>query len=121
MHEVSIVESLIAQVEQEVAASGHTGRVTRLDLVIGRLSGVCVDAIRFALELLTPGTSLESVEVHIAEPTARCRCHACSASTEIDDLVDRCPQCGSPDVAIEGGQELVLQTIELDDSPDWHV
>ncbi|MHB8900564.1 MAG: hydrogenase maturation nickel metallochaperone HypA/HybF, partial [Thermoguttaceae bacterium] len=59
MHEVAIVEELIEQVEGEVARAGASGRVTRLALSIGRLSGVQADSIRFAFELLTPGTRLE--------------------------------------------------------------
>ena len=39
MHELSIVESLIEQVEKEVVGSGHEGRILRLDLIVGRLSG----------------------------------------------------------------------------------
>jgi hydrogenase nickel incorporation protein HypA/HybF len=115
VHEVSIVESLIVQVEQEVAASGHTGRVTRLDLVVGRLSGVYAGAIRFAFELLSPGTVVESAELRIAEPKARCRCDVCGACAEIDELVARCPECGNSHVAIDGGQELLLETIELEE------
>jgi hydrogenase nickel incorporation protein HypA/HybF len=89
--------------------------VIRLDLVIGRLSGVYVGAIRFAFELLSPGTLVEWAELRIAEPNARCRCAACGAFVEIDELAPRCPACGSSDVAIEGGQELLLETIELEE------
>ena len=43
-------------------------------------------------------------------------CRACNAGLEIDDLVVECPQCGSHDIVIEGGRELVLQSIEIEDS-----
>ena len=59
MHEVSIVEALIEQVGEEVERAGASGRVTRLALSIGQLSGVHSDSIRFAFELLSPGTILE--------------------------------------------------------------
>ena len=39
MHELSIVDSMIQQVDGEVQASGHAGRVLAIDLVVGRLSG----------------------------------------------------------------------------------
>jgi hydrogenase nickel incorporation protein HypA/HybF len=115
MHELSIVESLIEQVQRELERAGQNGRVRRLDLSIGRLSGVNCDSVRFAFGLLSPGTLVEECELTIAEPKAACQCHACNARTEIDDLEANCPQCGSADISIEGGRDLLLQSIEIED------
>jgi len=115
MHEFSIVESLIEQVQQEVTRSGHDGRVVRLDISVGRLSGVNVDSIRFAFELLAPDTLLADADLQIAEPKAVCRCKACEAKTKIDELVVVCPVCGSGEITLEGGQDLLLDSIELKD------
>ena len=117
MHEVAIVEALIEQVEDEVSRAGAAGRVTRLDLSIGRLSGVNPDSIRFALELLAPGTLIESARVKIREPAVVCVCAACNARTDVDQWTDACPRCESPDVTLEGGRELTLESIELEDNP----
>ncbi len=116
MHELSIVDALIEQVHSEVDRSGQSGRVTRLELTIGRLSGVTADSIRFAFELLAPGTLLERAELVITEPRAVSHCQQCGARTQIDELLAACPACGSAEVSIRGGQELILQTIELEDS-----
>lgn len=116
MHELSIVDALIEQVQKEVQRAGAQGRVTRLELTIGRLSGACAGSIRFALEMLSPGTLLEGAEVRIREPKAVCSCRACGTGTEIDDLPVACPRCGSADVTIEGGRDLKLETIEIEDS-----
>ncbi len=115
MHEMSIIEALIEQTRQEVERAGERGRVRRLDLTIGRLSGVSCDSIRFAFELLTPGTPLQEAELHIREPRATCRCHGCGARVEIDDLTLECPRCGGVEVSIEGGRELMLDSIEIED------
>jgi hydrogenase nickel incorporation protein HypA/HybF len=115
VHEVSIVEALIDQVRREVEQSGHDGRVTRLELVVGRLSGVSVDSLRFAFEMLAPGTLVEAAEVEIAEPRAECCCRACGKRTPIDELIVQCPACASPQITIEGGRDLLLQSIELED------
>jgi hydrogenase nickel incorporation protein HypA/HybF len=115
MHELSIVEALIDQVKQELDRVGQQGRVLRLDLSIGRLSGVNADSVRFAFGLLAPGTILEDAEIAIEEPKAVCQCLACNARTEIDDLVIECPECAAADIAIEGGREMMLQTIEIED------
>ena len=114
MHELSIVEALMGQVEEEVERAGASGRVTRLSLVIGRLSGVNCDSIRFAFELLAPGTVLEGAELVISEPRAECVCEDCGATSQIDRVVARCPTCASHDITIRGGTELILETIDLE-------
>jgi len=115
MHELSIAEALIEQVQQEVDRCGECGRVVRLELTIGRLAGVHCDSLRFAFELLAPGTLVEGAEMKITEPKAVCRCTQCHARSELDELLVACPQCQSPDVTIEGGRELLLQSIEIED------
>jgi hydrogenase nickel incorporation protein HypA/HybF len=115
MHELSIVEALIDQVAKELERSGQQGRVLRLELSIGRMSGVHCEAVRFAFGLLAAGTIVEDAEIAIEEPKAVCRCHACNARTEIDDLVLQCPQCAAAEITIEGGRDMTLQSIEIED------
>jgi hydrogenase nickel incorporation protein HypA/HybF len=116
MHELSMVEALIDQVTQELDRAGESGRVLRLDVSIGRLSGVHPDSVRFAFGLLVPGTILDRAEILIEEPKAVCHCHACDARVEIDDLVIECPECHADAITIEGGRDMMLQSIEIEES-----
>ncbi len=114
MHELSIVEALIDQVNSEVDRAAPGGRVTRLDLVVGKLSGVNTDSIRFAFEMLSPDTAMEGARLEIAEVKPLCCCRQCNARVQIDEFVVTCPQCGSGDIYMEGGQDLLLQSIEVE-------
>ena len=115
MHELSIVEALIDQVGRELKHADQRGAVLGLELSIGRLSGVNCESVRFAFGLLAPGTAVEKAEIVIYESKAVCHCHACDARVEIDDLVVQCPQCTGSDIAIEGGRDLMLQSIEVEE------
>ena len=115
MHEMSIVQALIDQVTGEVEQSRHQGRVLRLELAIGRMSGVHVDALRFAFELLSPGTLVEQAELDIEQPRAVCECHSCGSRQDIEQLILSCAACGSDAVSIKGGQDMLLKSIELED------
>lgn len=115
MHELSIAEALIEQVGRELKRAGQSGPVVRVELSVGRLSGVNADALRFAFDLLAPGTLVEGAALAITEPPARCCCRICRAETEIDELVFRCPRCESHEVTIEGGRELLLECIEVEE------
>jgi hydrogenase nickel incorporation protein HypA/HybF len=110
---MSIVEALIRQVGAELEQSRLSGRVLRLDLAIGRMCGVHADCFRFAFEMLSPGTIVEGAELRIDEPRAVLRCRLCGAAEQIEELVVQCPRCGGDDIEIEGGQDLLLQSIEL--------
>jgi len=114
MHEMSIVQALLEQVEAEVAKSGETGRVIGLDLVIGRLSGVHVDSIRFAYEILAPGTIVEGAALRVTEPSAYIDCRACGRREPVTEILMHCPACGSGHIVIDGGRDLLLESIELE-------
>jgi len=115
MHELAIAEALIDQLGEELDQAGETGVVKRLELAVGRLSGVHCDSLRFAFGLLSPGTLAEGAELLIREPPAISRCRQCAASTEITEMVIDCPRCGSPEIVIEEGRELLLESIEIED------
>jgi hydrogenase nickel incorporation protein HypA/HybF len=115
VHEMSIVQSLIDQVEAELDKAGHAGRVRVVDLVVGRLSGANADSIRFAYQVLAPGTILEGAELQIHLTQAVLHCRSCGAQRQVAELEIRCGSCGSSDTTIQGGQELLLQSIELED------
>ena len=117
MHELTIVDALIDQVKETLDRTGERGRVLRMELSIGRLSGVSCQSLRFAFGLLAAGTVVEGAEIVIHEPKAVCNCRACHARTEIDGLVVECPQCRSGDISIEGGRDLILQSIEVEELP----
>jgi hydrogenase nickel incorporation protein HypA/HybF len=117
MHELSIVDALIDQVKETLDRTGERGRVLRVELTIGRLSGVSCSSLRFAFGLLAAGTVIEGAEIVIHEPKAVCNCRACHARVEIDELVVECPQCRSGDISIEGGRDLILQSIEVEELP----
>lgn len=114
MHELSIVQALLEQVQDELRRAGTIGRVVRIELVIGRLSGVSVDAIRFGFQVLAPDTPLEGAELAIAQPQAASVCGACGQTTLLDELTLECPACGSRQTTITGGRELLLQSIEVE-------
>jgi hydrogenase nickel incorporation protein HypA/HybF len=115
MHELSIVEALIEQVGEALAAAGNPGRPLRLRLSVGRLSGVCCESLRFAFNIASPGTIVENAELDIDQPPAVCRCRDCGARNEIADLVAECPSCRGRNVVIEEGREMILQSIDIEE------
>ena len=115
MHEFSIAEAVIEQVADEVRRAGSDGRVRQVSLAIGCLSGVHVDSLRFAFEALAPGTLVDGAEWFIRQPRAAGHCLDCGATFETDDFFAACTQCAGGNVRVEGGRDMLLESIELDD------
>lgn len=108
MHELSITQSLIETV------IGRTGQraVTGVNLKIGRLSGVLPDAVRFCFELVSEDTPLAGADLRIDEPQGRIRCRSCLQTVVLPDMLLLCI-CGSADVEVTSGRELMVTSVEV--------
>jgi hydrogenase nickel incorporation protein HypA/HybF len=108
MHELAIVEGIISGVRERVGEA----RVTRVLLEVGLLSGVVPDSLRFFFEACTQDTALQGAAVEIDEIPAEGRCRTCAARFAARDFLALCP-CGSAEVELEGGQQLVVKAVEV--------
>ncbi len=108
MHELAIAESVVDTVTQRLPGA----RITRVHLEVGALSGVVADSIRFCFDLATEGTGLAGATLEITEPPAQCRCRGCGTEFQPDSPIVLCP-CGSADVAVLGGEELKILSVQV--------
>lgn len=112
MHEVSIMESILALVEPRAREAGAT-RIVRITLDVGALSGVAPEALEFAFQALTPGTLAEHAELAIRRIPVRCFCTTCQREFEPKGLFYECPECGEPSAEIVAGRELNIASVEI--------
>jgi hydrogenase nickel incorporation protein HypA/HybF len=112
MHELSIALSMIEQVEQQPAA--HTGGVRSIQVRIGALSGVDVEALRFAWEIARAGTPLAEVQLEIEHIPLRVRCPQCGRTRTPEIQSIACPDCAGAEQEIVAGRELELVSLEVD-------
>lgn len=108
MHELAITQGLVDLVAERTAGR----RVATVHARVGLLSGVVPGAMSFCFEVATAGTALEGAELVIDEVAGRLACRTCGSEYEVSDQVLLCP-CGSADVEIAAGQELMLVSVEL--------
>jgi hydrogenase nickel incorporation protein HypA/HybF len=113
MHELAIAQSLIEQIEKVVREQAGK-RAVAVTVRIGPLSGVDADALRMAFEIASPDTLAAGCVLELEAPHAVLRCRACGAATELALVFRACESCGSADVTVEGGHELLLRSLELE-------
>ena len=115
MHEVGVVSSLVQQVEAEARRLGVAGRVTAVHLKLGALTTFVPAAMTFCFDALTRGTDLAGAKLVIEEIPAAANCRSCGAAFTLASLPFACAACGSPDIEITAGRELLLDALEVDD------
>nr|WP_028007245.1 hydrogenase maturation nickel metallochaperone HypA [Solimonas flava] len=117
MHEVSLAGGVIRLVEDALAREPRV-RVKRVVLAVGALAGVEVRALRFALDALAPGSVLAGAAIEIDEVAGRAWCLNCAANVAIHSRLDDCPQCGGRWLQPNGGTELSVRELIVEDLPD---
>jgi len=113
MHELSVCLSILDQV-RSIAAERNADRVQRIELRIGPLSGVEADLLRSAWPMASAGTIAVDAELLINEADIVVRCSTCDAETPA--IANRlvCGECGDFRTTVIGGDEMILQRVELE-------
>ena len=111
MHELSLMSNLLA----DAAAAADGAPICALRVRVGPLSGVVVDALRFAFEALAPGTPAAGARFDVEETALVFHCPRCGADYETPVGAYQCPGCGAADGELRGGNELELISIEVPD------
>ena len=111
MHELAIADSVLAVVRN------HAGerRVTAVWLKVGHLRQVVPSALEFSWELVCDGTPAEGSRLEIESIPAAGICRACGQESELPAFPLTCAACGSFDVEVVRGEELVVDSLEIDD------
>jgi len=116
MHELSIAEAIVAVAERH--ARGR--RVTRVEVSVGHLRQVVPDALEFAFELTTMGTALDGAELVLEEVPAAGRCRSCDEVSRLDGFPLTCRACGAWDVEVIAGEELRVESLDVDEKEVAH-
>lgn len=114
MHELSIAQSLLNIVVDEAERHG-VGSLKRVGVKLGAFSAVVPDSLRFCWDLIIEDTLAAGSELVIEEVPLKGVCHACGAELDMSEPVFECPACGSADMELTQGQELMVAYIETED------
>jgi hydrogenase nickel incorporation protein HypA/HybF len=112
MHELAVCQGLMQQVA--AVAQGHKARrVTRITLQVGPLSGIEAAQLAQAFTIARCGTVAAEAELEIETPPVKVRCRACGSDSDAAVNALLCAACGSWQVDLLSGDELILKSLEL--------
>jgi hydrogenase nickel incorporation protein HypA/HybF len=113
MHELSIALSIV-NIAVETLEKNGGGKVERLYLKLGKLSGVVKDALLFSWELACADTLLEGSCLVIEEIPIAVYCSVCNADRRLEAANNFfCPVCQNLAPQIVQGKELELTALEI--------
>ncbi len=121
MHEYSIALQLVNNLLQE-AEKHNANKVLEVHIVIGKLTFLGKEQIKFCYETLARGSILENSQLYIEERDGCIKCIACGYEGSLSYQDDpeyhlslpafSCPVCGSA-VEIISGRECLIKKIKF--------
>jgi hydrogenase nickel incorporation protein HypA/HybF len=110
MHELSIADAIVS------IATAHAGgrKIETVEVKVGHLRQVVPDALLFAFALVAEGTEAEGAELLLDEVPAAGVCRVCGQESELPGFPLACEACGSLDVELVRGEELLVDALTME-------
>ncbi len=113
MHELSISSAVLESVLRHAAGR----QVSGVKLRVGHLRQVVPDSLAFYWEIVTRDSVCEGSVLEQEIVPGRLACTPCGREREIDMPIFRCPTCGGSEVGVAAGDELEVESIEVEEEP----
>lgn len=113
MHEMSIVSGVLDIAENEARAAGAKV-INTVEIEVGRLAGVEIEALEFCFEVARRGTMAASARLIVHDIPGRGYCPECDQDVDVDFFMAVCPECEQAMVDIRQGRELKVRAINVD-------
>ena len=116
MHELAVAQALVEQVDA-VITQHQASAATAIRVRIGPLAGVVPDLLATAFPLAAAGSRMEHAELDLVEAPIKVHCQTCGAETEAAMNRLLCGDCGDWHTQVISGDELLLESVELETAP----
>ena len=113
MHEMSIALNII-DIASEAAENAQSKKINEIEIEIGSISGVEIDALEFALDVAVQNTMLKDASKKIIPIEAKAECLECHNTFPISFFYEPCPSCNSLNINILQGKELRIKSINIE-------
>ena len=113
MHELGITQNIL-DLAVEKAEEAGASEILKVNLVIGEMTGIVEDCVRFYFDFLSENSIASGATLSFKRIPTRLRCRQCEHSFTPESPPWNCPQCHNWDMEITAGQELYIDSIEVE-------
>lgn len=114
MHEYSIVQALLEQVEQ-IASQNNATKITKVVVKIGIMSGVEPHLLEMAFDTFKEKSICDGAAFVMNIQPLLLECNLCHAKSEQHKAEYICKECGSVDIRVLDGEEMFLMQLEMEE------
>ena len=98
----------------EKANEAEASKITRINLVVGELSGVVSECVQFYFDFLSKDTLAGGAELSFEMKPTTVRCHKCNNVFTPQNGNWACPECHEAGIEIVSGRECYMESIEVE-------
>lgn len=113
MHELSITQNILS-ITLEKANAAHASKVSKINLVIGALSGIVHECVQLYFGILSKDTIAAEATLFFRQSPTQLRCRSCATTFSPRNSDWACPSCQQQNVEIIAGRECYIDSIEVD-------
>ena len=115
MHEVSIANSIIQTIEGLLPADSSNQYVSSVQIKVGELSSIEIDALQFSFDIVKAKTPLSQAQLQIEIIEGKAECSDCGTTFSMHGFATPCPNCNSYLVKILQGKEMKIVSFEMEE------
>lgn len=112
MHELSVVESMVSVVLRH-AEKNRATKVTKINMVLGEVSSVMEEPIRFYFDIISKDTVAQGAELFFKRTPLEARCKECGKVFKVVEFDFTCPGCKGSETEVISGREFQVESIEI--------
>ncbi|MES9934705.1 MAG: hydrogenase maturation nickel metallochaperone HypA [Candidatus Sedimenticola sp. PURPLELP] len=109
---MSLCEGILQVLEDNAKEQGYS-KVKTVWLEIGELSGVEIEAMRFGFDAVMRNSLADGAKLEIIRLPGQAWCMQCSKNVVVKQRFDECPDCGSYQLQVTGGDEMRIKELEV--------
>ena len=113
MHEFSITQSMLS-LALEKANEAKASKITKINLVLGELSGIVDECVQFYFDFLSKDTIAAGASLFFERTPTKLRCRNCEVIFHPENHDWSCPDCHEAGVEIISGRECYMESIEVE-------
>ncbi len=113
MHELGVTQAIL-DIALDKAKAAKAEKITKINLVIGEMSGIVDDCVQFYFDFLSKDSIASGTTLSFKRIPMQVRCRKCGFSFLPDNSLWSCPQCNEWDVEIIAGREFYVDSIEVE-------
>jgi len=113
MHELAITQSVL-DIVLEHGKNSNANKITRINLVVGEMTGVVDECVRFYFDFISKDTMASEATLSFENVPAKAHCRHCDATFTWSGGHWICPSCQGDNLEVIAGRELYVESIEVE-------